>query len=53
MHTSFTSHNPDFSLSSKGVMDYLEKENAQRSKFFEETVDAVDELLKNGFDEQL
>lgn len=53
MHISFTKHNPNISSSSKGVMEYLEKENYGREKELENFFDEVEELEENNFDEQL
>lgn len=53
MHISFTKHDPNISSSSKGVMEYLEKENYGREKELENFFDEVEELEENNFDEQL
>ncbi|MGC5746808.1 DUF5712 family protein [Chryseobacterium sp. NFX27] len=53
MHISFTKHDPNISTSSKGVMEYLEKENNARDKDLENYLDEIDSLEENKFDEQI
>ncbi|SKB93924.1 DUF5712 family protein [Chryseobacterium balustinum] len=52
MHISFTKHDPRISTSSKGILEYLDKENIGRESEFEDLKESEDLELSN-YDQQI
>lgn len=52
MHISFTKHDPRISTSSKGILEYLEKENIGRESEFEDLAEN-EELELTSYDEEI
>lgn len=53
MHISFTANNPEMGSNCKNVMDYLDKENFEREKIFEECALNMEDMEEQEFDKQL
>lgn len=53
MHVSFTANSAAHSQSCKGVMEYLDKENQDREKSFEDYISNYEEIKEYNFDKEL